>query len=144
MLTRTESFWNRPFGQRVFRAFIVVLLTSVILYEGWLGRNRLFVAQDRHYQISFVLFVTGISVLLDLLRRIGEKTRRGGPTYNFRAAQVQAGIVGFSAICLFSCFSRYTSSKLDLQSGIDCAGTAAIIAVLNAVFMKRPSEGNMS
>jgi len=137
MLTRTEHFWNRPFSKKAALTFTVTAGVGLILFQGWLGRKRLFVANDRQYQASFALFAIGTAILLGALMVIGAWARTAKYQDNFTALQVSMGALSFLAIALISVFGNYTSSNLNVGSVSESIVMAAVFAVWNAMTMKR-------
>jgi hypothetical protein len=139
MSHQPESFWHRPLSKRASRVVFLSLLGSLIFFEGWLGRKRLFVAHDRLYIVAFVLFLACQVILLGALKAVTGRARRIGDDASFGTLQVWTGVLSCLAMALFGIFGDYTTSRLDFGSVFGSVITGLILGVWNAASMKRPT-----
>ena len=135
----SHSFWRRPLSEGVARVVVVVCLGSAILFEGWLGRKRLFVTHDRPYIAAFVIFVASEVILLRSVKFVAKKARNirsGDGSWRF---QVYYGVLSAFPLVLFWIFNDYTSSSLSVPSVIGSVLGGAIIGVMNSASMAKPT-----
>ena len=135
----SESFWRRPLSKGVARIMVAVCLGSAILFEGWLGRKRLFVTHDRPYIAAFALFVASEVILLQSVKFVAEKARNVSTGESSWRFQVYYGVLSGFALVLFWIFSDYTLSSLSADSVVGSVLGGAIIGVMNSASMTKPT-----
>ena len=139
MADGTESFWQRPLSKRASRVVLLLLISGVIFYVGWLGRKRLFVDHDRQYQLAFILFVVCNLILLTALKAVAARARGNKDKSTFSTLQVWTGTLSCLAVALVGIFYDYTLSSLTLGAVVPSIFTGIVLGAWNAASMKEPT-----
>jgi magnesium-transporting ATPase (P-type) len=139
MADETESFWRRPFSKRASRVVFLLLISTVVLHIGWLGRKRLFVDHDRQYQLAFILFVVCNLILITALKAVAARARENKDKSTFRALQVWTGTISCLGVAVVGIFYDYTLSSLTLETAAPSVFTGVVLGVWNATSLKEPT-----
>ena len=142
MSEQAENFWHRPLSKGAARLLAAVLLGTVIVSEGWLGRRRLFVVHDSRYIIAFILFIALQVLLLSAIKFVAEKSKHLSDDPSFFYLQAWAGALSCLAMMAFGIFTDYTRSDLTSSSIFGSIFTGVILGGWNAASMKKPTPSS--